>query len=255
MVPPEEDRPDEDQTFEREESGLRRDIDDAAEIAAMAEPLDEEEREKRRNVRLQTRTRFESPPPFFSKEALRNSWDIIRQRLRNPSHPSTTSQSALEGGTDTGFGDGSSSFRRPGGGSQPRSASGYEATDEDGTDRTPPEPVHHVVVDSDLGQYIPPARSDNGSAATPGNGTGLPTTTDGSHAGVSGSRGAGDGTTGDASSIRRDRRKSWITRTWAWEMCVERCWPAFRYFCDSRFPEAAKEKSYQKEVRRSRFRR
>ncbi len=208
---------------------------------------DEENRTGNRRNRsgIRARTRFEAPPPIFSKEGIRNAWDAVWCQIRNPSHPSTTSQSALEGGTDNGYGD-SVTFRRPGGGSQGRSASGYEPTDEDqGGTGSIPEPVHHVVVDSDLGQYIPPSKSDNGSAATPGNGTGLPTTTDGSHL-VSGSR-AQDGTTGDANSIRRDRRTNWIRRTWLWEVCIERCWPAIIYFCESSFPEAAKEKSYQKE--------
>lgn len=214
---------------------------DTDEMDEDGEEDNEDEDEGRRNKRNRgsPHARFAQKPTLLSKENFINAWYMVRNRLRNPSHPSTTSQSNVEnGGTVSGGG----SLRRPGGSLAGHSV-GYDAQDAD--DAAEYEPVHHVVVDSDLGMYIPPSKSDNGSAATPGN-TGLHTTTDGSHLSRS-QAGHTTGSNGDGSSIRRENRASWITRSWAYELAVERCWPAVKYFCESSFPEPAKEKAYLKE--------
>ena len=39
-----------------------------------------------------------------------------------------------------------------------------------------------------------------------------------------------------------------IKRTWLYEIVAERAWPVVAHFCDSKFPEPSKEKSYLKEV-------
>ena len=61
----------------------------------------------------------------------------------------------------------------------------------------------------------------------------------------------GEGTQADKSdgqSVRRDRRDTWLTRTWAYEMMAERVWPNIRHFLDSSFTEPSKERAFQKEV-------
>ncbi|KAJ9114333.1 hypothetical protein QFC22_005785 [Naganishia vaughanmartiniae] len=224
-------------------------------------------------------------------------WSVFKQKLKNPSHPSTTSQSAL-GETEGASGSTLGSYFRPQAKSANSSASvggrqyagsqlGY---DEDGQVIEPVEPVSLVVVESDLLDFVPLAKSDNGSASAAAQNDAHFTTyrtgvDDGgsssahprnSHIhggqvetggqtdseGKSWARRVADSIIGsarprsghrqnvvdDGSSIRRENKPLWIQRTWIWEAVVERTVPALRYFCDSSFPEASKEKSYRKEM-------
>lgn len=223
------------------------------------------------------------------------AWAFVKEKLRNPSHPSTTSDSAV-GETDTTGGASSMRFSSAGGyphrpGNGRRKASGAATNSSAGGGRgysgsaadyddvagngASAEPVSHVVVESDLGQLIPPTKSDNGSAMTPGDHGGFAADNAEAEKGGNAAQGGdGDGNGGrisaaagsdshpswvqrlaasgrnhtDNSSIRRDRRSNWIKRSWMWEFIVERSWPAVKHFCDSSFPEPRKEASYQKEL-------
>jgi hypothetical protein len=239
-----------------------------------------------RDISSNKTTRFqqEDSPPW----SLQIAWSSIRARLRNPSHPSSSSQleSAL-GETDTTSAIGS--FVRPKGhrsgtgGGHSSVGRGYSASQAEQDDDDPIgltgaetgriwEPVSVVAVENDLGRFVPPAKSDNGSAANTGDGrtshargtsvtnrnTAQSRDTEGSTTQPSWvARMARDGSFGkmkskngedDGSSIRRERRANPIKRTWLYEMVAERMWPVAAHFCDSKFPEASKEKSYLKEV-------
>lgn len=234
--------------------------------------------------------RFEKDPGSFDW-TLKTSWEKVKLRLRNPSHPSSSSQleSALgedsisamgshrPRGARSATGGNSSIGRSP---SNYQSA-GYEDDEIIGSgDRGLTEPVSVVAVESDLRQFVPAAKSDNGSAANTGsvvnnggtnvngtqNGGGTsvnrPSDTDGSttqpswvaRMAAGGSFGAGGRNRerrksgDDGSSIRRERRSNPLKRTWLYEMIAERAWPVVAHFCDSKFPEPSKEKSYLKEV-------
>ncbi|KAJ9105873.1 hypothetical protein QFC20_004208 [Naganishia adeliensis] len=222
-------------------------------------------------------------------------WSVFKQKLKNPSHPSTTSQSAL-GETEGASGSTLGSYFRPHAKSANSSASvggrayagsqlGY---DEEGLPIDSVEPVSMVVVESDLLDFIPLAKSDNGSASAGPNDahytnyrTGVDdggTESDNARnphthgpmvesgqtdsEGKSWARRVADSIVGsargksanrqtimdDGSSIRRENKPLWIQRTWVWEVIMERTIPALQYFCDSSFPEASKEKSYRKEM-------
>lgn len=222
-------------------------------------------------------------------------WSVFKQKLKNPSHPSTTSQSAL-GETEGASGSTLGSYFRPHAKSANSSASvggrayagsqlGY---DEEGLPIDSVEPVSMVVVESDLLDFIPLAKSDNGSASAGPNDahytnyrTGVDDGgTESANArnphthgpmvesgqtdseGKSWARRVADSIVGsargksanrqtimdDGSSIRRENKPLWIQRTWVWEVIMERTIPALQYFCDSSFPEASKEKSYRKEM-------
>lgn len=223
-------------------------------------------------------------------------WTVFKQKLKNPSHPSTTSQSAL-GETEGASGSTLGSYFRPQAKSANSSASvggrqyagsqiGY---DEDGQIIEPVEPVSLVVVESDLLDFVPLAKSDNGSASAAHNDAHFTTYRTGvddggsssahprnSHIhgglvetggqtdseGKSWARRVAESIIGsarprsghrqtamdDGSSIRRENKPLWIQRTWLWEVVMERTVPAFKYFCDSSFPEASKERSYRKEM-------
>lgn len=223
-------------------------------------------------------------------------WGVFKAKLKNPSHPSTTSQSAL-GETEGASGSTLGSYFRPQAKSANSSASvggrqyagsqlGY---DEDGQLIEPVEPVSLVVVESDLLDFVPLAKSDNGSASAANQDAHYTTYRTGvddggsssahprnSHIhgglvetggqtdseGKSWARRVADSIIGsarprsghrqtamdDGSSIRRENKPLWIQRTWIWEAVMERTVPAFKYFCDSSFPEASKEKSYRKEM-------
>ncbi|KAL7421501.1 hypothetical protein Q5752_003270 [Cryptotrichosporon argae] len=114
--------------------------------------------------------------------------------------------------------------------------------DDDG----PYEPVTVLVVDNDFEQFTPkPAKSGSESGSTPmpsASGAGTRRTGD------DGDDGDGDGCFNDNSSVRRDRRKHWIMRSAVWEWAFERVWPVVLHFVDSGYPEASKEKAYQKEA-------
>ena len=233
----------------------------------------------------------------FEKEAtgewtLKAGWAMLKQRLRNPSHPSSSSQLESALGEDSISAMGSHHVRPRGS----RSATGGNSS----VGRTPSnrdipyeddeiigsgdrngmtEPVSVVAVESDLRQFVPAAKSDNGSAANTGDGrasmagrssgtgpggqaqshrTETNTTQPSwvarmAHGGSFGGVGRKDRKKAqadgdDGSSIRRDRRSNVIKRTWLYETVAERAWPAVAHFCDSKFPEPSKEKSYLKEV-------
>lgn len=221
-------------------------------------------------------------------------WSVFKQKLKNPSHPSTTSQSAL-GETEGASGSTLGSYFRPNAKSANSSASvggryagsqiGY---DEEGLPIESVEPVSMVVVESDLLDFIPLAKSDNGSASAGPNDAHYTNYRTGVDDGGSSSAhprtshthgpmvesgqtdsegkswarrvadsiiGSAKGKSGqrqtnmdDGSSIRRENKPLWIQRTWMWEVIMERTIPALQYFCDSSFPEASKEKSYRKEM-------
>lgn len=93
---------------------------------------------------------------------------------------------------------------------------------------------NHIVVDNDFEQIHPPgARSDSGST----NRTPEPSNKQEDDEPPSRS---------DTGSISRG--KSWGTNTRAYSM-IERVSRTVAHFLDSSFPEPAKERSYQKEVR------
>lgn len=221
-------------------------------------------------------------------------WSVFKEKLKNPSHPSTTSQSAL-GETEGASGSTLGSYFRPQAKSANSSASvggryagsqlGY---DEDGVPVEPVEPVSLVVVEGDLLDFVPLAKSDNGSASAAHNDAHYTNYRTGVDDGGSSSAhprnshvhgpmvesgqtdseskswaqrvaasiiGSARGKNGhrptvidDGSSVRRENKPHWIQRTWLWEAIVDRTIPAFKYFCDSSFPEASKEKSYRKEM-------
>ena len=227
------------------------------------------------------RARFEKEPGSFDW-TLKETWMRVKLRLRNPSHPSSSSQLESALGEDSISAMGS---HRPRGarsatggnssvGRTPSNCqAGYEDDEIIGSgDRGLTEPVSVVAVESDLRQFVPAAKSDNGSAAN----TGSVVNNGGTqHGGATSShrpdteasttqpswvarmaQGGSFGAAGrnrrksgdDGSSIRRDRRTNVIKRTWLYEMVAERAWPVVAHFCDSKFPEPSKEKSYLKEV-------
>lgn len=222
-------------------------------------------------------------------------WSTFKQKLKNPSHPSTTSQSAL-GETEGASGSTLGSYFRPhtksanssasvGGRAYAGSQLGY---DEEGLPIESVEPVSMIVVESDLLDFIPLAKSDNGSASAgpndahytnyrtgvdDGGSSSVNPRTSHTHGPMvesgqtdseskSWARRVADSIVGsarvksanrqtamdDGSSIRRENKPLWIQRTWVWEVIMERTIPALQYFCDSSFPEASKEKSYRKEM-------
>lgn len=219
------------------------------------------------------------PKARFEPSRFHHVWQTIVTHLTPPSHPSTTSESAV----GTSAYDPSGEFyseslsapvhlplellnpnagvsgrhkprrsvgERSGGkrkkGSIANSTSRYGDDDDVSANN---DPVVHLVVDNDFDQFQPTlAKSDSGSTKTPGG------TSDGG-------LGETDGDTkeeidnddrndrSDGGSIRRDRRSNWIKRTIAWEWVVDRIWPNIKHFFDSSFPEYSKERSFQKEVK------
>lgn len=224
------------------------------------------------------KTRFGGP------SRLSQVWTSVKTHLTPPSHPSTTSESAIESSfhTDVYYtgstnGDGHlplellnpksgtiSRYKRYGGKqrNKPQSSAGKSASrfgddDEPGTQY---EPVNHIVVDTDFDDFTPkPAKSDSGSTNRTPRDTNTATNTgvgeSGGHLFGNDKKMDGEddespsGDRSDGQSIRRDTRAHWIQRTAVYELIVGRLWPNIRHFLDSSFPEASKEKSYQKEVR------
>jgi hypothetical protein len=230
----------------------------------------------------------EKPAPQktrFAPSRFSHAWARIIEHLTPPSHPSTTSESGIESSfnnTDLFYAESvePSNNSHPLDLLNPRSAttskhkktttvtdrlvrsrtrqksSVANSTSRYGDDEdtfVSSDPVSHVVVENDFEQYIPVvARSDSGSTnRTPGLST--QNAIESSGAGiVSKENGDEDGppkTRSDAGSIRRDMRGNWIRRTVVYELLVDRAWPNFKHFLDSSFPEATKERSFQKEVR------
>lgn len=215
------------------------------------------------------RTRFEPP-------RLTSIWQTVLNHLTPPSHPSTTSESAIDGHTDLYYSESLSTqvhplellnpkagtsgrhkrngFRKRGAkSSQANSNSRYGTDDEDMGQ--PNEPVSHVVVEANFDQFTPlAAKSDSGSTnqtpATKG-GQGSIDLVFSKAEGEGGEEDDVDATQADWSevqSVRRDRRSTWLERTAAYELILERLWPNVKHFMNSSFSEASKERSFQKEV-------
>lgn len=213
-------------------------------------------------------TRFAAPRLPTAGEA----WQAVRARLTPASHPSTTSESAIDSSfnhTDLFHLESEprdKSTRRtvellnPNAGTASRykprphikkakssaanSNSRYGDDEEPGpSSGTTWEPISHIVVDNDFEQFTPQlAKSESGSTNhTPG---------------ASGTKATGAGSDGeddtpfspsDGASISRGQR-GWARRNPVYEMLVERIWPNLAHFLDSSFPEKIKERSFQKEV-------
>lgn len=200
------------------------------------------------------------------------TWQAIRTRLRPASHPSTTSESAMDSSynpTDLFVGESeprdkssrrtvellnpnaatASRFRprphpRKAKSSAANSTSRYGDDDEAGpSSGITHDPVSHIVVDNDFEQFTPKvAQSDSGSTnRTPG-ASGKVTGT-----GRGSDEEDGPYTPSDAASISRGQR-GWARKNPVYEMLVDRIWPNVGHFLDSSFPEPAKERSFQKEV-------
>lgn len=201
--------------------------------------------------------------------SLKDAWHAVKSTLRNPSHPSSSSQLDSATGEDTISTRPRGNRSATGGNSSVGRASQAPYDEEDAIgasgNRGISEPVSVVAVESDLRQFVPAAKSDNGSAANTGDGQKSNRATGSHHQDTEGSTTQpswvarmahggshrsrrGDGGMDDGSSVRRDRRSNWFKRTWLYEMAAERTWPAVAHFCDSKFPEPSKERSFQKEV-------
>jgi hypothetical protein len=201
----------------------------------------------------------------------------IKHHLTPPSHPSTTSESAndssfkhdndlfysesLPGGShlplellNPKLGT-TSKYKRRSKGRKPKSSAGHSNSryGDDEDNNAAHEPISHIVVEANFDHFTPPApKSDSGSTnRTPGH-------TQPSLRMRSNEREDDDDEEAEADyggleksevhSIRTDQRRSWIRRTPVWEFVVERLWPNVKHFMDSSYPEAAKERSFQKEV-------
>ena len=202
------------------------------------------------------------------------AWQAVRARLTPASHPSTTSESAIDSSfnhTDLFHLEsepkdkssrrtiqllnpnaGTASKFKPRPSVRKAKSSAANSTSRYGDDDEPGpgsgavhDPISHIVVDNDFEQFTPQAaKSESGSTTrTPG-------------AGTKGETGTGAGsdeedgtpyTPSDGASISRGNR-GWARRNPAYELVVERIWPNLAHFLDSSFPEPAKERSFQKEV-------
>lgn len=220
----------------------------------------------------------------FQPVSLSSIWSNLVSHLTPPSHPSTTSQSALDSGlthTD-GFYGPDSSFGAEKDDTHPlqllkpnahpsrlrrlqsrkkAKSSGANSTSRYGDDDDPlaanHEPVSHLVVDNNFEHFTPPPpKSDSGTGATP-QGMGLPDDSVQRHSTLGRSEDAdaddgektptrvGGGTRSEAS--RLDTARTFVQKAPGYELLVERAWPIVRHFFDSSFPEPAKERSFQKE--------
>ena len=220
----------------------------------------------------------------FAPPRLSTAWSTVVSHLVSPSHPSTTSGSAIDSSFNhTGLYYNESlnipiqhldllnpksgtngrhkrlGLRRKGAkSSQANTISRFG--DDDNNDVHPNEPVSHVVVDADFDHFTPgTAKSDSGSTTlTPGasaaNASRRRSASSGNDlvlAKVEGEDDDEEGTHRDrseAQSVSRDRRSTWLQRTAAYQWLVEWCWPNIKHFMDSSFPEPSKEHSFQKEV-------
>jgi len=207
----------------------------------------------------------------FEPSRLNTIWHTVIGHLTPPSHPSTTSESAVGTSAYDPSGEyysesvtppahlalellnpksgvsGKHKIRRSvgerSGGRKKKSSVGHSTSrfgDDD--DTTNHDAVIHVVVENDFDHFQPHLdKSDSGSTKTPG----------GTSEGGMGGTGNDEDVVYDkteSGSIRRDRRSSWIKRTSAWELVFDRIWPNVKHFMDSSFPEDSKERSFQKEV-------
>ncbi|WWD17522.1 hypothetical protein CI109_101963 [Kwoniella shandongensis] len=229
----------------------------------------------------QQRTRF--APSKFS-----TVWQKVKNSLTPPSHPSTTSESALgssfrnttdlyysesisgdpshlplellnpKGGTDgkhkrKGISDRISSSGRGGMRNRARSSQANSTSrygDDDDMSGKPNDPVSHVVVEANFDHFTPTVpRSDSGYGASGGNGSRNHDTLY-STKGEDDEDGGGDHTRSEVGSTGRrgSRNPGWIRRNSAVAWVTERMWPNIMHFLNSSFPEPSKERSFQKEA-------
>ncbi|ODO08017.1 hypothetical protein I350_03600 [Cryptococcus amylolentus CBS 6273] len=214
----------------------------------------------------------------FAPSNLSSVWRSIKTRLTPPSHPSTTSESALGSGlnnTDNMYYEDGSAVRhlplellnpkagtdgrhkrksknsgsRNGLRNRARGSQGATSTsrygDDDDMSAKPAEPVSRIVVDNNFEHFtpmVPKSDSGYGSGRTPGTnatpGMDLEEEEDGTPLDRSDA----------ASTQRRNSRTLWIRRNSVVEMMVDRVWPNFKHFLDSSYPEPSKERSFQKEL-------
>lgn len=224
----------------------------------------------------------------FAPSRLSSVWRSLVSHLTPPSHPSTTSESALgsslrnttdnmyyedgsavrhlplellnpNAGTDgrhkrRGVSDTKNSGSRGGlrqrlRGSQANSNSRYG--DDDDLSAKPSEPVSRIVVDNNFEHFtpaVPKSDSGYGSGRTPAT-NGTP------GGGEIGDDEDEEGTRGlrsDGASTTQRRSSAaaqWIQRNVVVEWVTDRFWPNVKHFLDSSYPEPSKEHSFQKEVR------
>ncbi|KIR40777.1 two-component system sensor protein [Cryptococcus deuterogattii 99/473] len=223
----------------------------------------------------------------FAPSRLSSVWRSLVSHLTPPSHPSTTSESALgsslrnttdnmyyedgsavrhlplellnpNAGTDgkhkrRGVSDTKNSGSRGGlrqrlRGSQANSTSRYG--DDDDLSAKPSEPVSRIVVDNNFEHFTPAVpRSDSGY------GSGRTPATNGTPGGGEiGDDEDEEGTRGlrsDGASTTQRRSSAaaqWIQRNVVVEWVTDRFWPNVKHFLDSSYPEPSKEHSFQKEL-------
>lgn len=249
--------------------------------SAMHSPTADDQMKVNTKANSKSRTRF-------APSRLSSMWRSLVSHLTPPSHPSTTSESALgsslrnttdnmyyedgsavrhlplellnpNAGTDgrhkrRGVSDTKNSGSRGGlrqrlRGSQANSNSRYG--DDDDLSAKPSEPVSRIVVDNNFEHFtpaVPKSDSGYGSGRTPAT-NGTP------GGGEIGDDEDEEGTRGlrsDGASTTQRRSSAaaqWIQRNVVVEWVTERFWPNVKHFLDSSYPEPSKEHSFQKEVR------
>ncbi|WVQ72758.1 hypothetical protein IAR50_002318 [Cryptococcus sp. DSM 104548] len=215
----------------------------------------------------------------FAPSSLSSVWRALKTHLTPPSHPSTTSESALGSGlnnTDNMYYEDGSAVRhlplellnpkagtdgrhkrksdknsgsRNGLRNRARGSQGATSTsrygDDDDMSAKPAEPVSRIVVDNNFEHFtpmVPKSDSGYGSGRTPGTNATPGVDIEEEE----------DGTPMDrsdaASTQRRNSSVQWIRRNSVVEMVVDRIWPNFKHFLDSSYPEPSKERSFQKEL-------
>lgn len=263
------------------------DVDNAA--LSSATPLASAMHSHAANDQMKANTKANSKSRTrFAPSRLSSVWRSLVSHLTPPSHPSTTSESALgsslrnttdnmyyedgsavrhlplellnpNAGTDgrhkrRGVSDTKNSGSRGGlrqrlRGSQANSNSRYG--DDDDLSAKPSEPVSRIVVDNNFEHFtpaVPKSDSGYGSGRTPAT-NGTP------GGGEIGDDEDEEGTRGlrsDGASTTQRRSSAaaqWIQRNVVVEWVTDRFWPNVKHFLDSSYPEPSKEHSFQKEVR------
>lgn len=211
----------------------------------------------------------------FAPSSMSTIWTKVKNHLTPPSHPSTTSESAVDssfnntenlylGATSEhgGVNGPTLDLLNPMAGTtskykktrrRPKSSAANSNSrygDDEDLNANPSEPFEHVVVDNDFEHFVPPAARSEGGSTNAGisknSGTGLFSRTSKDEEKEEDMEARA--TRSDMGSIRRDRRQSWVKRSMAYEFVVERLWPNLKHFFDSSFPEPSKERAFQKEV-------
>jgi hypothetical protein len=142
-----------------------------------------------------------------------------------------------------------------------KKSSGAASNSRFGDDEDPNkeyEPVSHTVVDNSFDQFVPTtAKSDSGSTNRMSGGVGRQdsqvmsaTTKDEVATGLGGGTQTEKGYERSEGPSVMDRTRRWVYAIPGVEFTVDTAWPSVKHFFDSSFPEPAKERSFQKEVRR-----